>query len=266
MKKFIIPSVAVTILWVTVSSGRAQSPAHSAIPRSRYSPMAAAQERGQAPRQPDTWYDFLLKQFNPDNLDYGKWLEERRRVFLQATVRNPYFLYSFWMTLWSLLVMTAYTKLWIDRRRERLVTAEMMTDLYNHDLYSREVAREAIRKHNQHIEQCNRVIEAAESGQQVPGGGSAVEQLTEKLRDLQTKLDAVNQEKDKLQTELEAKVQVATRLSARVDALAKQGNGSGKPDAPLSPALHAELVKHANELQQQLEAERARNKRLKGGG
>jgi hypothetical protein len=39
----------------------------------------------------DTWYEFLLKQFNPDDLDYGKWMEQHRRAFLDASVRNPYF-------------------------------------------------------------------------------------------------------------------------------------------------------------------------------
>jgi hypothetical protein len=34
----------------------------------------------------------------------------------------------------------ACSKLWIDQRRTLWVTAEMMADLYNHDLYSRDVA------------------------------------------------------------------------------------------------------------------------------
>jgi hypothetical protein len=84
--------------------------------------MAAAQAQGRASQPPDTWYDFVLKQFNPNNLDYSRWMEERRRAFLEATVSNPYFSYGFWLTLWSLLVMSAYAKLWIDRRRERFVT------------------------------------------------------------------------------------------------------------------------------------------------
>ena len=41
------------------------------------------------------------------------------------------------------------------------ITAEMMTDLYNHDQYSRDVAGQAIQKYNEHIERCNRAIEAA---------------------------------------------------------------------------------------------------------
>jgi len=29
----------------------------------------------------ETWYEFMLKQFNPGNFDYGTWLEKRRKLF-----------------------------------------------------------------------------------------------------------------------------------------------------------------------------------------
>ena len=41
--------------------------------------------KAQAPQRRigrDTWYEFLLKQFNQSNFDYGAWLERRREVFL----------------------------------------------------------------------------------------------------------------------------------------------------------------------------------------
>ena len=104
----------------------------------------------------DTWYEFLLKQFNPNNFDYGAWMEERRQVFLDESVRNPYFKYSLGTTIALLVMAMVYTKQWIDHRRAMWITAEMMTDLYNHDAYSRGVAREAIQKYNDHIERCNR--------------------------------------------------------------------------------------------------------------
>ena len=92
----------------------------------------------------DTWYEFLLKQFNPGNFDYGAWMEERRQVFLDASVRNPYFKYSLGTTIALLIMAMLYTKQWIDHRRAMWITAEMMTDLYNHDLYSRDVAEKAM--------------------------------------------------------------------------------------------------------------------------
>jgi hypothetical protein len=97
----------------------------------------------QTPRRPytgrDTWYEFMLKQFNPRNVDYGAWLEKRREAFLEATVREPHFWYSLSVTMALLLVLIAYSKLYLDHRCSMRITAEMMADIYTHDLYSRQV-------------------------------------------------------------------------------------------------------------------------------
>ncbi|HLY61342.1 MAG TPA: hypothetical protein VKV95_11380 [Terriglobia bacterium] len=268
MRKHYIQLAITLCLLMAVSSalGKAQQ-STTTIPRSQYSPMAAARAHGHVQQQPDTWYDFALKRFNPSNFDYGKWLEVRRRTFLEATVKNPYFPYSFSITVGFLLLMAVHFKLRIDRRRERILTEEMMVDLYNHDAYSRKAAREAIDRYNQHIEKCNRVIEAAESGHPLPGSGSAIEELNEKLNDVTTKLDAANQENDKLRAELDAKRHITTNLSTRVEALGKQGNGHANDasGAQQSSASYAELMRELNNTQQQLYAEREKNKRLKGG-
>ena len=71
-----------------------------------------------------------------------------------------------------------YAKQQIDHRRSMWITAEMMTDLYNHDMYSRHVTRAAIQKYNDHIERCNRAIEAVEHGMSVPGTDSDGDRLT----------------------------------------------------------------------------------------
>ena len=68
----------------------------------------------------DTWYEFLLKQFNPSNFDYGAWMEERRQVFLDASVRNPYFKYSTGVTI-ALLLMAAHMRQAMDRPPARHV-------------------------------------------------------------------------------------------------------------------------------------------------
>ena len=173
------------IAWLSlaVCSSFAQNrPSGSSVPRSRYSPMAAAQAQGRTQQPPDTWYEFLLKQFNPSDIDYGEWMEERRRVLLAASAKNPYFPYSLCVTVWSLLVMIAYAKLRIDRRRERYLTEEMLTDLYNQDLYSRQAAREAIAKYNNHVEHCNRAIEAG-SGQTISGSTSENDDLKARIEE-----------------------------------------------------------------------------------
>src|ERR1039458_492514 len=94
--------------------------------------QAQPQGQRQAPRvrliyqRRDTWYEFLLKQFNPSNVDYGAWIEERRQVFLDASVRNPYFKYSLGTTIALMIMAVICAKQWIDHRRAMWITAQMM--------------------------------------------------------------------------------------------------------------------------------------------
>ncbi|MHB8656228.1 MAG: hypothetical protein ACYDA9_20415 [Terriglobia bacterium] len=253
------------------AQGKAQPQSTTIIPRSQYDPIAAAQAQGQVWQQSDTWYEFFLKRINPTDFDYGACFEERRRAFLEASVTNPYFWYSFWVTIWAVLASTAYAKRCIDQAREQNLTDEMMADLYNHDQYSREATREAIDKYNRHIEQCNRVIEAAESGRPLVASGSEAEP-TANSQQLADQLTAITRERDKLQGELGEKSRIITDLSLRVEAVSRKTNGNG--DATVGPEIQAgstagqsdsaRLMSHINYLQQQLYAERQKNKRLKG--
>ena len=113
-----------------------------------------------------------LNQFNPDAVDYGSWIERERRAFIEARLKNPYFLYSLGTSIALLLATAVYAKLWIDHRRSMWITVEMMADIYNQDAYSRRIAQKAIEKYNTHIERCNRAIEAAEHGEAVSTTGS----------------------------------------------------------------------------------------------
>ena len=238
--------------------------------------LAAASVCAQAPRQPslrrDTWYEFLLKKCNPNNFDYGAWLEKRRDAFLEASVKNPYFWYSLWATAWSLFLMAAYAKLYLDHRRKMRATAEMLADIYSHDACSREIAKEAIERHNQHIEQCNRAIEAAESGDGRPGwGNSEAEGLRAELQRVANQLEATTQERNKLQEELRQKALIVADLSTRLDALSKKVSGargvdSGGAESASTGANgdNVRFVGQINRLQEELYAERQKNKRLKG--
>ena len=220
----------------------------------------------------DTWYEFLLKQFNRSNFDYGDWFEKRREVFLQATVKEPHFWYSVSVTAGMLLIMVAYTKLYLDHRRSMRVTAEMMADIYSHDLISRQAATEAIEKYNRHIEQCNRAIEASEAGDVRPGWGETqTDSLRAELQRVAGQLEATTQDRNKLQEELQQKSLVVADLSMRLDTLSKKVNGSrssgvgnGETVSPDANGDGARLVGHINRLQEDLYSERQKNKRLKG--
>jgi len=234
-------------------------------------PPLPAQQRPN-PRGRQTWYEFVVQQFNKANFDYGDWIEQRRQTFLEATVKTPYFWYSFSVTGSLLVVMLAYTKLYVDRRRTIRIAAEIQTDLHNHDLYSRQAAREAIEKYNRHIEQCNRAIENAESGAERPGwGDSPVDGLRSELRRVAAQLDATTQDRNKLQEELQQKSLIVGDLSTRLDALSKKINGSSFSETLQSNTREGEgnssgtkFVGHINRLQEELYTERQKNKRLKG--
>jgi hypothetical protein len=235
-------------------------------------PYSPAQVPQQARASQDTWYEFLVKQFNRSNFDYGSWIEKRRRAFLEATMKTGYFWYSASATVTVLFLMLAYAKLHHDHRHSIRITAEMMADLYNHDLYSREAAREAIERYNQHIEQCNREIEGADSGEGRAGWGTTrLETLKSELQRLAAQLETATHDRYRLQEELQQKSAVVADLSMRLDALSKKFNGS-----EISKSVTAENVTDGNRggtnfvgpinrLQEELYAERQKNKRLKGG-
>src|SRR5713101_4509066 len=220
----------------------------------------------------ETWYEFMLKQFNPGNFDYGIWLEKRRKAFLEATVKEQYFWYSVSVTAGMLLMMAACTKLYLDHRRSMRITEEMMADVYSHDLLARQAAAEAIEKYNRHIEQCNRAIEASEAGDARPGWGETqLDTLKAELQRVAGQLEATTQDRNKLREELRQKSLIVADLSMRLDALSKKissarDTGSGVVEPVLTDINGdgARLVGQINRLQEELYAERRKNQRLKG--
>lgn len=212
-----------------------------------------------------TWYEFMLKQFNPDNLDYGRWIEQQRRAFIEARIKNPYFLYALCTTMGLLLMTGVCTKLWIDHRRGMWITAEMMADIYNQDAYSRRVAQEAIERYNTHIERCNRAIEAAEHGEAVSGLDSEIEQLRSELLRVAGERDTATRERDIAREDLQKKSEILAEMSVRLDALTtKPGSTSNAKPASDLRSADPKLVTHINNLQEQLYVERNNNRRLKG--
>lgn len=212
-----------------------------------------------------TWYEFMLKQFNPDNLDYGRWIEQQRRAFIDDRVKNPYFLYGLCTTIGLVLMTAVCTKLWIDHRREMWITAEMMADIYNQDAYSRRVAQEAIERYNTHIERCNRAIEAAEHGESVSGADSEIEQLRSELIRVAGERDTATRERDTAREDLQKKAEILAEMSVRLETLASKSGTTGRGSQPADlRTADPKLVTHINNLQEQLHAERNNNRRLKG--
>lgn len=233
------------------------------------SPRAA-----QAPRQPhlgrETWYEAMLKKLNGSQKNYGEWVEERRQALLAASVQNPFFWYAFSMTVCASLFALALLNGVIRSREASREHARIEADIRNHDLHSRERAREAVEKYNRHIEECNRATEASESGSGRPDSGhSAVESLRAELQRVAAELEATTQERNKLQDEVRQKSLVVADLSTRLDGFSKKGNGprdtGGGSASSVCNGDSATVIGQINRLQEELYAERQKNKRLKGG-
>ncbi len=258
--------VAIVATCPAVAQQRAQNnPAASTAQAARRQASPAQAVSAQLYQRRDTWYEFLLKQFNPEEVDYGAWMEQRRQAFLDASVRSPYFRYSALVTIALFVLSLLYTKQRIDHRRSMWITAEMMTDLYNHDAYSRQVARDAIQKYNEHIERCNRAVEAGERGVSMEGMDSEVERYRAELQSAAAERDGYKRERDLAKSDLAEKERMLADLSFRLDALARKSNGGrDTPGAMDVRTADQKLVQHINNLQEQLYAEKRENKRLKG--
>jgi hypothetical protein len=255
-------SLCVLAVGLTFGSGRAGAEPHASQSR--------AAKASSTPAHPlytrgGTWYEFLLKQFNPHDIDYGQWLEHERQAVLEARLRNPYFLYCAVTTLALLVMAIVCAKLRIDHRRAMWITAEMMGDLYNQDAYSRKIAQEAIERYNTHIERCNRAIEAAEHGDNASGKASESEQLKGELACVASERDTATRERDVAREELRKKSDVLADMSMRLEVLAGKSGATGTKPTPGAPGADTRLVSHINNLQEQLYAERTNNRRLKGG-
>ena len=266
MKRIIIlVTVAILCLLTTGRAPAQQQPQPGQQQPRPPQPQTEAHPTRRMYQRRDSWYEFLLKQFNPGNLDYGQWIEQHRRAFQETRLRNPYFGYSFGMTVALLLMAGVCTKLWIDHRRAMWVTAEMMTDIFNHDQYSREIAKQAIEKYNNHIERCNRALEATQQGVSAPGAGLEHEEVRVELQITAGELERVSQEWITLQEELQRKAATIIDLSSRLDGLSKRSAGNGAAVPPLNlNGADPGVIKLINELQEQLYAERQKNRQLQG--
>jgi hypothetical protein len=222
----------------------------------RYSPYAAA---GGYDRHRETFWDFWSRQSNPRNINYGDWLEQRRRAFLNQAGANPYFWFSFWELAAVCFLLLWIAKERIDRKSTEWEAASSMADLANYAEFCKRNAMEAIREHNEHVEVCNRVIESAETGRPVTPGASGAQWKAE-MEALREKAETMEAANARLRAQSEAKEASLAALSVRVDELARIQDG--KPNgANSSPNL--DLVARVNRLTAELEALRDENKRLK---
>jgi hypothetical protein len=234
------------------ATGSAQRPVNDVR---RYSPSAAAGKLG---RGQETFWDFWLRQFNPQGTDYGALLEEKRRKFLAQAGANPYFWFAF-----AELAAVCFLLLWvakqrIDRRELEWEAAGCMADLANYAHFCKQHAVDAIAKHNEHIELCNRLIESEETGKPVPPGGVSDEQR-QTIDRLQKELADKVADNRRLEAELTSEKSKMRNLTTRLDAL-EQARGAANGGAG-----NVDLVNRLNAAVSEVQSLKRENERLKKG-
>jgi hypothetical protein len=118
-----------------------------------------------------TWYDALFHSLNPKNFDWGRRWEERRAAFLESTVANTYFVFCAFLVLCFYAALLAVGWIVRDHRKDIRYFDTELVKARNSAAYWKSRAVEAITKHNGHIERCNGVVEAGETG--TPVGDAA---------------------------------------------------------------------------------------------
>ena len=222
------------------------------VPAAQYSPLAAKGGYSDGSTSP---LEAMVHALNPRDVNLGAMWEERRRAWLENAGANRYFWYSFGATI--LVILSWFALAWVqnDRVRERWQLAEHAADALRYAEYCKRKAKEAIDRYNLHIETCNRVIEAGESGIATPETAN-LEDYKREIQRLKSDNDAKELQVARLTEQLEQKAAELNSLTERVTA-AEQRLRKGR-SAPGSESANAELVERI----QRLEAE---NRRLKQG-
>ena len=221
------------------------------VPAAQYSPLAAQGGYSRARSSP---LDAMVHALNPRDVNLGAMWEERRRAWLENAGANRYFWYSFGATI--VVILSWFALAWVqnDRVRERWQLAEHASDALRYAEYCKRKAKEAIDRYNLHIETCNRVIEAGESGIATPETAN-LEDYKREIQRLKSDNDAKELQVARLSEQLEQKAAQLNSLTERVtgaEQRLKTRTAAG------SDSANAALVERI----QRLEAE---NRRLKQG-
>jgi hypothetical protein len=195
-------------------------------------------------RKDDTWYEQALRHLNPNNIDYGSIWEQRKRAILNQ-IGTPYFEYSFAATAAVVVLLTLLCVQRMSHKRALNIAALSIADVLRHDEYSRQVADEAIRRYNEHIESCNRLIEAGQDDE------AELQRVRKELAD-------TREENKSLRNQL-------ATTQKMIAGMMPQGKGEQSP--PVHQEKESEpghLAARIVSLEKQLRAEQRKNQHGKG--
>ena len=254
---------------VTLASGQPAPPSSHSADRTETAGGSQRQADVRPKQQKEDFFTSSTKLVNKSDVDYGTMLERRRQAFLDASAGNPFFWYSALTTALLMVLMFAYGVRVMDEKRKLWRAAEILNDVWNDAQYARATADTAIGRHNCHMEACNRVIEAQLSGRPSPAALETTDARNELTR-VRAELDSVDSERKLLKAKLDEKEKLVDDMSVRLNSLEKgdQNGGAIPAKAPNGGPGHGEsegrLIARINQLTQQLEAEKQKNRVLKG--
>jgi hypothetical protein len=197
------------------------------------------------PRQ-DTWYEQALRRINPDNADVGSMWEQRKQAIL-SQLATRYFMYSVGATLAVVLLFSVVLLQRVSHKRALDIAVQSIADVLRHDEHSRQAAREAIRRYNEHIDACNQVVERRQDG------------LLKSMSAAESELQRVRQELVDTRDENKALRNDLAKKAAPVS--------TPSPAQPVQAELEfapGQYIARINALEKQLRAEQRKNQQLKG--
>lgn len=221
------------------------------VPAAQYSPLAAKGGYSNSHTSP---LEAMIHALNPRDVNMGAIWEERRRAWLENAGANRYFWYSFGATALLILSWFALTWMHTDRVRERWQLAEHAADALRYADYCKRRAKEAIGRYNEHVEKCNRVIEAEESGITTPETAN-LQDYRHQIQRLKSDNEAKDLQVARLEEQIAQKSTQLTSLTERItEAERRLKNRTAAPPESGNAALVERI--------QRLETE---NRRLKHG-
>jgi hypothetical protein len=221
-------------------------------PAAQYSPLAA--QGGYCRHQSSPW-QMVVGHFNPRHLNLGHLMEERRQAWLDNVATNEYFWYAACAT--GMLLISWTVLWWVNDDRLRALTelSENAADALRYSEYCKREAKAAIRRHNEHMDKCNRVIEDQRSGLATTPETAHLDDQKREIKRLAADNDALKKHNARLLEEREQKAAELQTLTQRVDEVEKHlqaSNGASKnPNTGLVERI-ARLEDENRRLQQQL--------------
>ena len=237
-------------------------------PAAQYSPLAAQGGYGRHQRAP---WQMVVNYFNPRHLNLGQLMEERRQAWLDNVAANEYFWYAACATG---MLLVSWTVLWWvndDRLRALAELAENAADALRYSEYCKREAKAAIRRHNEHVDKCNRVIEDQRSGVMTTPEAANMERAKKQIESLTNDNQANEYKIKRLNEEIKAKEKLVSETTARLNELeplildrkTKAPATDSSPVKTNGSSPNAELVERINRVEKENQNLREENRQIR---